>query len=340
MGASPASALEAFFAQPPLITAEPFETLAPEWASLHAATPEAPPFAHPRWHETWLRHFGSGIEPVFVAVRREEALLGVVPLAIAGPDARVLGDPDLCDYAGVLALPGEELTVAAGLLEWLREDLTASLDLWGVPAGGPLHDALAEAGGAFGWTVDEAPEAVAPAVALAGDWEAYLAGLKKKHRHELRRKVRNLEAAGEVAFTSATAPAEVASGVETLLTMMRASREDKEAFLTPPTEAFFRDMTAALSEHGLVRLSTLALDGHAIATVLTFETAETAMLYNSGFDPAYGHLAAGLVSKAFVVRDAIARGLRRVDFLRGDEDYKRHLGGAPCAIVAMRLTGM
>ena len=43
------------------------------------------------------------------------------------------------------------------------------------------------------------------------------------------------------------------------------------------------------------------------------------------------------LEKALLVRDAIERGRSAVDFLRGTEVYKRHLGGHPREIVTVRL---
>ena len=44
------------------------------------------------------------------------------------------------------------------------------------------------------------------------------------------------------------------------------------------------------------------------------------------------------LEKALLVRDAIERGQSAVDFLRGTEVYKRHLGGQPREIVTVRLS--
>ena len=52
-------------------------------------------------------------------------------------------------------------------------------------------------------------------------------------------------------------------------------------------------------------------------------------------------LAAGPLApleKVLLVRDAIERGREAVDFLRGQEPYKRHLGGHPRDIVRLRLS--
>ncbi len=329
---------EAAFAELPLITAEPIETLRGEWAALHRSVPGATPFSHPAWHGAWLRHLGAGVFPVFLALRHEEALIGVAPLAVEGREARLLGDPNLSDHAGLLVHPGDEQASMIALVEWLMEDLVRSFEAWGLPTGSPLREALLAAAEHYGWDVTEEHEAVTPILELPSGWEAYLGSLAKKQRHELRRKIRNLERAGEVGFESATTPEEVAGAVDGLIEMMRESREDKRAFLTPPIAAFFRDLAIELAALSLTRISTLTLDDRAVARVFTLENDSRTMLYNSGFDPEFAALSAGQVSKAYVVREAIERGHGAVDFLRGDEEYKRHLGGTAQEIVTLSLS--
>jgi len=329
----------------PLITSEPFETLAPEWAELHRSIPDALPFSHPVWHEAWLRHCGGDAFAVFLALRSpgeeegEAPLLGVIPLDVGGSEPRFLGDPDLSDHSGALVAPGQEVGAAAALIEWLMEDLSPNFEAWGLPEGGRLRPALLAAAARYGWSATAEPEAVTPTVELPDTWEAYVAALPKKYRHELRRKLRNLERAGDVGFVAATAPEEVAEVVEGLLAMMRDSREDKAVFLTPERQAFFRALATGLSGHGLARVATLTFDRRPAARIFALEGGGTTMVYNSGFDPSLSRLAVGLLSKALLVRDAIERGRDAVDFLRGTEPYKRHLGGHPRDIVTVRLSG-
>ena len=71
--------------------------------------------------------------------------------------------------------------------------------------------------------------------------------------------------------------------------------------------------------------------------LFAFESGGVTYLYNSGFEPASSGLAVGLLSKAVSIREAIGRGCREFDFLRGDEEYKRHLGGVPRELVTLRL---
>jgi len=320
-----------------LITSEELESLASEWEVLHAHVPGRLPFTHPAWHRIWLRHFGASSTPVFLSLRDGEQLVGVMALDMGVGHARQLGDPNVCDYAGLLSLPGYEEPCAEGVLEWLVEDLTPALDLWGVPADMPQRAAFVTAAERWGWSSGEAPEAVCPVATLASTWDEFLAALPKHDRHELRRKLRHLDAAGAVSFESVTAPDAVAAGMDRFLELMHLSRNDKDEFLTPAMEAFFRDVATTFAGLGMIRLSSLRLDGHTVATLLSFENESTEFLYNSGYDPLHGHLAVGLLSKAHAIRDAITRGKQRFDFLRGEEHYKRQLGGVPREVLQMHL---
>ena len=321
----------------PLITSEAFERLAPEWLRLHHAVPGATPFTHPEWAAVWLRHFGHGIEPVFLSVREGEELIGVAALDGSHGAATLLGDPNVADYGPLLALPGREATVAAGLLEWLLEDLTQSLNAWGLRADSPWSAAFAEGATRFGWRLSEEDEAVSPVAELPRSFDEFVAGLSKHDRHELRRKLRHLHESHTVAFSGETAPERIASQMPRLFEMMRASRNDKALFLTPAMEEFFRDLATAFAGLGVARLSTLEVDGVSAAMVLCFENAESSFLYNSGYDPSFAPLAVGLLSKACAIEEAIARGKRTFDFLRGEEEYKRHLGGVARRIVRLRI---
>lgn len=323
---------------PLLITSEDFDALEPEWLDLWRNVPDATPFHHPAWHRVWLRHFGESVAPVFLGLRRGAELVGVAALQMERTEARELGDHNVRDYAGPLVLPGEEVAASSGILEWLREDLTPAATFWGLPNDSPMRFALLQIPEATGWQAEESPEAVCPGADLPGDFESFVASLPKHDRHELRRKMRNFEAAGETASASFTAPGEVSAGMDTLFDLMRRSRDDKAEFLTPAMEAFFRDLAATFAELSLVRLSQLTLDGQPAGMTLSFDDGQTSYLYNSGFEPDQRALAVGLVSKAYAIREAIELGRKRFDFLRGDEEYKRRLGAIDRQLVTVRLT--
>ena len=322
-------------AERPLITSEDFEHFEREWAELFAAVPGAPPFLHPAWHRVWLRHFGTDSSPVFLSVRQEEQLVGAAAFDMHREVAVELGDHNVRDYAGPLSLPGLEQVVAEGVLEWLREDLTPSAQFWGIARPSPMAEAISAAGAAGGWIEELEAEAVCPGVDLPGSFEEFVAALAKHDRHELRRKLRNFQAGGEVRFE--TLRQATSEAMDDLFRLMRASRDDKDEFLTPRMEAFFRDVAATFGELGMLNLGRLELDGQPVAATFSFETGGVTYLWNSGYDPEFTRLSVGLVSKAYAIRTAIETGQRRFDFLRGDEDYKKRLGGEPRELVRIRL---
>ena len=94
-------------------------------------------------------------------------------------------------------------------------------------------------------------------------------------------------------------------------------------------ERFFRRAIVALAAAGAARIAFLDLPDGPIAAFVTLEWDGTVGLYNSGFAPARAALSPGLVLLAHVVRDAIERGRRRFDFLRGEERYKYEFGPTP-----------
>lgn len=321
----------------PLTTSEDFAPFASEWAMLHHRVDGAHPFQHPGWLSCWLRHFQPEAPHVYLSVRLDDHLVGAVPLLLGAPAATFLGDPEIMDYAPVLAAHGAEEAVARGILEWLAEDMAPAATLWGFRESDPLLTALTAQSLTFGWDATVEEEAIAPAATCLGDFDAFVASLSKKDRHELRRKMRNLEAAGDVRFEELTEPGDVERAMDRFIHLMRISRPDKDEFLTDRMEAFFRDAANTTAALGCARIGQLTLDGQVVAMTWSFETGAEELLYNSGFDPGHAGLSLGIVSKAYAIRAGAERGVQTFDFLRGDEDYKHRLGGQPRRVLRVHL---
>src|SRR5439155_11058164 len=107
----------------------------------------------------------------------------------------------------------------------------------------------ASAAVAPGWAFWSAVEETCPAVALPDDWDSYLARLDKKHRHELRRKLRRAESA-PVPLTWAlhTGGPELAYALDDFIELHRLSGEAKSEFMTPEMARFFRSLLPAFAE--------------------------------------------------------------------------------------------
>lgn len=166
-----------------------------------------------------------------------------------------------------------------------------------------------------------------PFVPLPADFGEYLAGLGAKSRHELRRKIRRAEAAvSGLRFRVTENEGDLARDMSSFIRLHRLSHPDKRNFMDERMAAFFRRVGRAFFEAGRLRLAFLCGAQGDIAAAFQIEWNETLLLYNSGFDPACRSASPGLVLVARCIEEAVARGLREYDFLRGTERYKYDLG--------------
>ena len=311
-----------------MLTAEEhtFETIAGLWSDLLPRSPRSTVFDSPSWQRVWWSHFGEGATLRLLSLPDGDAA-GIAPLTERDGVVSFLGGTDLVDYHDFITAgrPGDgffdALVAYLGTLESF-----AALDLTSVPAGSAILEKLPVAAEAAGWRTETEQEDVAPRLALPDSWDEYLSSLSRKNRHELRRKLRRLEGAGDVRAAEATDPRTVEEGMDDFVALVRKSAPEKAAFLTPERERFFRAAALALAEEGLTRLLFLELDGVRVASSLGFVWGGERFLYNSGYDPEHRHLAVGLLSHAVNIRNSIEEGLTGYDFMRGGESYKYHLG--------------
>jgi CelD/BcsL family acetyltransferase involved in cellulose biosynthesis len=301
------------------------------WQALHAASALRSPFLSWVWQTEWKRAFAAESRLELRRVTDDAGrLLGLLPLYEAEPGLlRLLGGVDVSDYLDLLAEAGREIDVWSALLG-SRGPERPVWDLHSVPAASPTVKRLPALAAEHGVDVRVAVEERCPILALPATWEAYLAGLSGKHRHELTRKMRRLEReVPEARAVGLGGRADVEARFDDFLNLHRQSRVGKARFMDERMEAFFRRAAARLAEAGAFRLWLLDAPGGPLASFLCLEWDGTIGLYNSGFRPDAAALSPGLVLLAHVVRDAIERGRPRFDFLRGEERYKYEFGPLP-----------
>lgn len=319
------------------ICPQDFSSLEEDWQRLLPSCGTNTVFSTPSWQKVWWEHFGLGKEPWLLKVSVDDRLIGVAPLMQAEKTLSFIGDPEICDYLDFAVAQGEEERFYAALLGYLGKQDWGSLDLHAIPDYSKTLSVLPGMAQAQGYSVNVTVEDVCPRANLGATWENYLAGLNRKDRHELRRKLRRLYASGDVR-SYAISNASLASDMGDFLQLHRVSREDKAHFMNEEMEAFFRAVTASLASLGYLKLFFMEFNGIRVSSALCFDYANELSLYNSGYDPAYSDLSVGLLIKALCLKEAIDSGRRRFDFLRGEERYKYHLGGVDLPVHHCQIT--
>jgi CelD/BcsL family acetyltransferase involved in cellulose biosynthesis len=292
------------------------------------------PFVLPGWIRAWREAFAPGSEPWVVSVRESGRLIGVAALLREEDTVRFSAGPEVCDHMDIVCDPGLEPGFSGELLETLARAGIRRLDTGPVRPDSAVMRFLVPEARRKGMAVDILPDEALYVLDLPDSWEGYLDRLSGKQRHEVRRKLRRLERQAAFRFRLAETPAAVAGAVDEFAVLFRRNRSDKAAFMTGAMEGYFRSLAERLPE---TRIGLLDVDGTPAAAVMCFDHRGTRYLYNSGFDAELSHLSVGLLCKVLSIREAIARRLTTYDFLKGDEPYKRQLGGRPLALCRCRI---
>ena len=240
------------------------------------------------------------------------------------------------DYATILADPDDLPAVAKAVAAYAASPGSGAwdvVDLRRLRCADPTGTELAAAFGALemaqGWTLNVEREDVCPVATLPGDVdiETYLGTLGKKVRHEIRRKVRRAQALGDVRLVDSTEPL---ADIDTFIDLHQRRWGDDGLF--PPTRGgdqsrvMFRRLFELFGSNGPLGLTMLWVGDRRIAAGVHFETADELLYYNAGIDPGARELSPGVLMIHGYVRRALERGIRRMDFLRGDEPYKYEWG--------------
>jgi len=304
-----------------------FDALAPEWESLLGRSPIRSIFFTPQWHELcWQNLQDDGWQLFLLSVRAGERPIGIAPLRRRQSTICFIGNVEVSDYLDFVLREGDEETFYRALVDALQSEDWQVLDLHGLLPASPTLIHLPVLARREGLSVVLEREGVSPALDLPDTWDGFLSSLSRKYRHELRRKIRRLVQNDSFRYYSLQGE-DLTAGMDDFLHLHRISGHDKAAFMDRQMESFFRNMVDRLAARNWATLYFLEVDGKRVSTALCFQYGEEVLLYNSGFDPAYGGLSVGLMLKAFCIRDAIEAGKKRFDFLRGSEHYKYELGG-------------
>jgi len=314
------------------ITRESLERLATLWEDHRDELNWQPLFVLPPWLKVWHQTFAPQAKLYIPVIRQEDRIIGIAPLLVRDRVASIIGSADVCDHADFIVAPGKESDFYNALLDDLNQKGVNRLDLWAIRPDSTAMTSLVDTARKSGLKVSCNQDDVSLEVDLPATWDEYLQMLNSKQRHEVKRKLRRLEEAGNINYRFVEESEAVPDFMDLFLKMFVESREDKATFLTDEMGAFFKSLTGEMAGAGLLRSGILELDDKPVAGIIAFDYNDTIYLYNSGYDPEYRSLGVGILSKALYIQDSIERGKKRFDFLKGDERYKYHLGGREVAI--------
>ncbi len=326
-----------------------FQALEREWKDLLRRSSASTVFLSWEWQSIWWDWFGQQAQLSVLAVRDGGELVGLAPLcSLATTEGRrtlqLVGGVEISDYLDVLVVAdGREEKVYDTLWHFLIGEYRHEwevLDLHNVRSPSPTLKLLpALAARSAQVEIVAQVEEVCPVIALPSTWDEYLSVLNKKQRHEVRRKIRKASREVAVHWRYADDPATLDEDVAEFVRLHRQSGSHKKAFMDEKMQGFFRELAHSSLERDWLRLAFLSVDGKKVASIFCFQWDDAFLVYNSGYEPdLYPSLSTGIVLVAYCIQDAIERGLKVFDFLRGEEEYKYRFGAVRTEIHNLRLT--
>jgi len=321
-----------------------------DWNHLLIKSASHVPFLRNEYLTTWWKTRGGGEwthgDLHVLAGYQNRELSAVAPFFtttnLDGKSAvMLLGSIEISDYLDLIA-PNQVLPdfIDSLLAHFAGPESPAweVLDLYNLLEDSHTLPILTKAASKYGWNTSVEQLQPAPSIALPASWDDYLGVIKKKQRHEIRRKIRRAESYDlplrwYIVEDENTLDDEIGAFIE-----LMAFDPGKESFLTEIMQTQMRESVHTAYRAGWLQLSFLEIGGENAAAYLNFDYANTIWVYNSGLNYKFADLSPGWVLLAYLIQWAIDNGRECLDFMRGDEIYKYRFGGVDRYVVRLQVS--
>ncbi len=304
--------------------------------SLNRSSCEPSPFLTSDYLKVWDRCFAFSAEKIIFAGVSGGKLRGIAAFyRREHPETYfLLGGKSLSDKLGMHIEKGFEEEFIVGflsLIERCGKFPAAQFVLNNVYGETPQADIFHRLSDMRRGVVVEQVD-VSPYVELPSEFEEYIGRLPGKKRHELRRKIKRAE---ETLGSDGLEVWEDLSGVEGVnpleefIRLHKSSNREKLNFWKGKRKDFFNGIAESYALRGWLKILFMkeSSRGERVSGLMIFDYHGEFYLYNSGFNPDFKKSSPGVVLIARAIEMAISGGIRRFDFMRGDEKYKFDLGG-------------
>ncbi len=320
-----------------------------DWNSLVLKCSSNSPFLLYGYLKSWWEHKGGGewgeCELILIGGYNDGKLVGIAPLfsSIHEGEKKILflGSIEISDYLDFIYEPAHGEDFISQTLAFLTEkypEASKKLLLVNLPESSPTVVFLKEACQKQGWKMTSEQAYHTPAIQLAQDWDTYLAGINKKQRHEIRRKMRRAtESPQDISWCQVKEHEKLDAEIDSFFELM-ITDEEKKRFLTDKMRTQMKVIIQWAFDKGILQLAFLTVGGQKAAAYLCFDYMERIWVYNSGFDPSFREYSPGWVMLSYLIQNAIENDKKVFDFMRGDEAYKYRFGAEDSFVLKVEIS--
>lgn len=310
------------------------------------------PFRESSWLGPWWQNFGDQKEP-FVLLAKDEAgaIRGILPLYRQQSDSThralwMIGDGQACsDYTSILARSEDSIEVAESIGAFLVESDTGgdwdTIHFDGVVEGDAPMAALMSVIKDNGGSIHAQSRMSAWYKPVDESWADHLKHFGKTQRRKMRRWSEKVDATEGLQRHTAKSPTEVETDLHCLIELHQRRWEDAGepgSFADPWFRNFIQQATVSFAAKDQLYLPTLSLHDRTIGAELHFVGGDQNLYcYSSGYDLSASDLEPGRILCTETLMHLYESGLAGIDYLRGDEPYKKRMAALPRRVYQIRL---
>ena len=300
-------------------------------------------FQRSEWLWPWWQAYAAGRELyVLLARGQQEDVAGFVPCyrqrgASGTRTIRFLGSGKAStDYQTILTRPDHKAVVAEAVADWLlaahqsTEHGWDQLDFEAVAANDAVMSAFTQRMKDGGAPIDVRETMPTWKVELPPSWDEYLAERRANVRQRIRRLFRRHIETGVAEFHVLPANEELQPLFDEFVRLHQQRWQAvgvDGCFSRPEFGNFLKNACRQMQAGGQLWLSSLSIEKQLAGVSLFLVQGQTAWMYQCGISHEFRTYQPGWMLNALNLRAFIARDIRTCDYLRGDERYKRELGG-------------
>jgi len=318
-----------------------FMDLAKEWNSFLYTSGLDCVFLTHEWFSSWWETLSerNSLE-VLLFKDDQDQIIGIAPLMKDGRSLRFMASHEVTDYCDFLFLQDKKEEFYKSLLHYFRENYLdqTRLEFINIRSSSPTCVLIPEMASGYGFSHSLRETEVTPVLSVPSTYKDYVNGLKRKNRHELRRKLKRIERLDGIKIKKITEIRHLLRAIESFISLHKKSSPEKQAFWTTEGMAdFFRKIVHRFSKKGWVEMDVLFFEDSLISALLSFMYGNEVLFYNVAYDLEYASFNPGFYLFHSSIIEAISRGKSHVDFLRGREKYKYDFGAKECKIYSLIL---
>ncbi len=318
-----------------------FKKIRDVWNHALFSSDQNSPFLTHEWLSTWWECFSQG-RSLDVLLFKDDAgkILGMAPFMVQEEILRFMASQEVSDYCDVVAVKGHEQELYHCLADYFGaiHSEVRTIDLINIRSSSHTLDLLPRLASDNRYSSSCMEFEVAPVLELPSSYEDYIEGLNKKKRHELRRKLKRMGSLEGIRVEKITESLSLRSCIDEFITLHRKSSPSKSKFWKEPHMVeFFHQIAQRFSRRKWIELNICSCKDRILAALINFDYSDRVYFYNVTFDRDYAWHSPGIYLFNHCIQEAISKGRKAADFLRGREEYKYNFGAEDSKIFRLVL---